>query len=404
MRIDPSRLTGSLLFSLAAMLIVYQAYISFSFGIIVKPMSRDLGLAIELGAVISAAFLIASAMLQIPIGIAIDRYSTTRIVAVAVAVCASGGLLLSFADDASMAIASRLLMGAGAAFGLVGALKLLSLAVSGGRFAVAVGSWHVLHSFIVAGLVLLTFDLGLEEDWRGLMTTLAAIGFFIAALLWFAPKPPAVAGDPFATDTRPPLRETLRNRQVVLAAVFFSLTFGAFVAYTDLWVIPQQRAWGHSAVMTAAIAGMLPIGLGCGSFVAGLTVDIFHRPRTIAAAMSVLGLIASLDVLFGPRVPGWEAMIVVFLFGFSCGASTVALGIARAAAPRAIGTAFGLATMLGYLVAAGLQLVTATIIQHLTHDTPLDTLAYGLGLLPVPACFLAALVVLAFIRPPPRPE
>ena len=131
MQTATGRFVGALLFSLAALLIVYQAYISFSFGIIVTPMSRDLGVALELGAMISAAFLVASAVLQIPIGIAMDRYSATRIVAVAIAVCAGGGALLSFADGVTMAILSRILMGAGAAFGLVGALKLISLAVTG---------------------------------------------------------------------------------------------------------------------------------------------------------------------------------------------------------------------------------------------------------------------------------
>lgn len=401
---------ATFLFSLATVLIVYQAYLSFSYGFVFRPLARELGLNTNLSSVISAAFMLAGAILQVPAGFLLDRFSTARVLAIAVAVCAAGTGLLAMADGIGLAILSRVLMGAGAAFAFVGAQKLLSIAVSEGRFLLAVGSWHLVHSFLVAGSVMVTSEIGLVHDWRGLMGSLAIVGLVLAVLLWaahslpapYAPPVPRLRATGVDGEAGTGIRQVLINRRVFLAALFFGLTFGPFLAYTDLWVIPHERAWGHSKAQAADIAGMLPIGMGTGSFIVGALAGWLGRPRLVGFFMAIAGLLVSLYLLFGPRMPVWEVYLLTYLFGFCCGVSILAVGYVRHVVPLAVGTALGAVTTVGYLSATVLQVSTGTILDIDRNSRAPGLYDFAYGLLPLPICFGLAIVIICFLGPTRR--
>lgn len=388
--------TGAL-FLLATVLIVYQAYLGLSFGLIAKDMSADLGIALSESGVISAVFLTAVALLQIPAGMLLDRFRATKVLAIATIVCAAGSMMLAVAEGPALAIVSRLLTGGGAAFAMVGALKLLALAVSRRRYVFTVGTWHVVHSLGVTGVALLTAASQLEHDWRVLMGIVAAIGVVIAAMLWFAPRSPvpeveAPSAEPVA------IRAALANRQVLLAALFFGLSFGPFISYVELWAVPHERAWGHSRAISTDIAGMLPLGIGSGAFILGLLVDWTRRPRLLGAVILLAGIGFTLYLLFGPHMPIWEVYLLTYLFGFTGSVSILAAGHVRNVAPQASGTALGIVTGAGYLVAALLQVVIGLLLGVLEKPKGEATLEFGYGLAPLAACFVLAFVILFMMR------
>ena len=221
------------------------------------------------------------------------------------------------------------------------------------RFGLWVGIWQVLYSLVVAALAYLTNALEAEQAWRILMTVMAAAGIGVAAALWLAdtwlPRP-----DETTRAARQALRAQVRsaalNREVVLAAILFALTFGPVLAYSDLWAVPNQMAFGNSAEMAAGIAGMIPIGLGVGSLAVGWLSDRTGRPALAGAAAAAIGLAAIAALIFLPPLPGWTAAILTFLLGVGSAASVAALAYARRfAGPGQIGTAIGLVSATGSL-------------------------------------------------------
>jgi hypothetical protein len=137
------------------------------------------------------------------------------------------------------------------------------------------------------------------------MFGLSGVGIGVAVLLWITDiwLPRTATDAESATRFWGQVREVVADREILLAAVIFGLTFGPLLAYSDLWAIPTQMVWGDSAAKAVAIAGMIPIGLGVGSLVIGVVVGKQGRPRTGGASTSLIGFLAMATLLFAPRLP-----------------------------------------------------------------------------------------------------
>ncbi|MGB5831064.1 MAG: MFS transporter [Thiohalocapsa sp.] len=390
----------AILFTIATLLLIYQVYVSLSFGLILKPMSADLGMTSATASLVSAIFMLSICVLQLPAGLAVDRYKPGLVLALATLVCAAGTALLGLAESVSMAFAGRIVMGLGSAFAFVGALKIVGLIVPRERFTVTIGVWQILYSLIVAGLAYASGKLGLENDWRGLMFGLSVVGIGVAVLLWMSDiwLPRTATETESTTKFWTQLREVVTNREILLAAVIFGLAFGPLLAYSDLWAIPDQLAWRHSFAQAAAIAGMIPIGMGVGSLVIGVLVDRYNRPRAIGAVAALIGFLATTLLLFAHDLPNLLVFFLSFLFGFGTAASLIALAHARVFASAAqMGSAVGLVSAVGYLVGAVLQAEIGLLMDQM-HVPQVTSYQFADGLSPLLQCFLLAAILMAVMK------
>src|ERR1039457_4245774 len=73
---------------------------------------------------IAASYFYAYAMLQIPVGLIVDRYGTRRPLVIAILAAGLGTLAFAWAQSSGSAQIARLIMGASAAFSFIGCLKL----------------------------------------------------------------------------------------------------------------------------------------------------------------------------------------------------------------------------------------------------------------------------------------
>lgn len=394
------------LFAIATLLLIYQVYVALSFGLILTPMSTELGLTTSTAGLVSAVFMLTICLLQLPAGLAVDRLKPGLVLAAATLVCAAGAALLGLAQSTGAAFAGRIVMGLGSAFAFVGALKIVGMIVSGSRFALTTGIWQVLYSLVVAGLAFTSAKLGLATHWRALMFGLAGVGVAIALVLlltdlWLPrPQKARAARAPFLAQ----ITAVVSNREVILAAVIFGLTFGPLLAYSDLWAIPNQLAWRNTTAQAAAIVGMIPIGMGVGSLLIGILVDRLRRPRLVGAGAALLGFVATAILLFGPDLPRGAALALAFLFGTGAAASLISLSHVRVFLDLAqVGTAIGFVSTVGYLVGGLLQATIGVLLDKL-HTQPLTTSEFSDGLSPLLQCFLLAAVLMAVMRPWPRPD
>ncbi len=398
----------ALLIGIATALLVFQVYVAMSFGLILKPMSADLGMSAATASAVSAIFMLAGFLLQLPAGIAVDRYRPGRVLALATLVCVAGILLLAVAPSAPLAFAGRLVMGFGSAFAFVGALKIVGLVVPPARFGLWVGIWQVLYSLAVAALAYATNALDAEQAWRVLMYIMAAAGIGVAALLWLADAwlpPPDGADNAGGRALWQRVRETAVNREILLAAILFALTFGPVLAYSDLWAVPNQLAFGNSAAMAAGIAGMIPIGVGVGSLAVGWLADRTGRPAGIGAATAAVGLAAILALVFLPPLPGWGAAALTFLLGVGSAASVTALAYARRfAGPAQIGTAIGLLSAAGNLGGGLLQVEIGALLDLRGAGGTAEIGGFEASLSPLLFCFALAIALFAVLRPEARPS
>jgi len=103
--------------------------------VIASDLARDFH--VNAGALggLAAYFFYAYAVLQIPVGLAVDRFGPRWPLTIAIGLAATGSLAFGWAASSGWAGLARLVIGAGAAFSFIACLKLVSNWFAPGRFA-----------------------------------------------------------------------------------------------------------------------------------------------------------------------------------------------------------------------------------------------------------------------------
>src|SRR3546814_19647848 len=100
----------------------------FRSAVIAPDLRADLGLSAGALSILPGALFLGSAMMQIPVGILLDRYGPRRTIAAFVLLTASGTLGFSLADDPVWLVVSLLVAGWGTAPVFIGAIVQLGRA------------------------------------------------------------------------------------------------------------------------------------------------------------------------------------------------------------------------------------------------------------------------------------
>ncbi|HXW60613.1 MAG TPA: MFS transporter, partial [Myxococcota bacterium] len=129
-----------LAWSAAALFYFYQYILRVSPGVMVTDLRQEFKMTAEQFSSLGALYLYAYSLLQIPLGIAIDRIGVRRTVLGSIILCIVGALMLGRAETLFMAQASRLLVGAGSASAFMAALKIAADWLSPGQRGFLMGA------------------------------------------------------------------------------------------------------------------------------------------------------------------------------------------------------------------------------------------------------------------------
>ena len=245
--------------------------------IISQDLVRDLGLAPGQLGLLTAAYFFTFALVQIPLGVMLDRFGPRRIETVLLLFAATGAGLFSVADGIELLVLARALSGIGVSACLMAALKAFVQWFPMSRLA-SLNGWVLACGGLGAFSTSLPAEAALHyTDWRGLFAAIAVLSFLIAAFIFF------VVPDRPAGEAREDWRELLTGvRTVFSAGVFWrvSLVFmvaqGTFMAVQTLWISPWLRdvaGYDSAGSMLAAVAVSMILGFG----ISGSLADRFAR-------------------------------------------------------------------------------------------------------------------------------
>ena len=182
---DRSRLVLPMLGWLAGAVFFFYAWIlRVAPSVMVEELMRDFSVGAAVLGHLSAAYFYGYAGMQIPIGILLDRFGPRRLMTVAAFVCAAGCVLFATGETLTAATAGRILIGASAAFSLVGAMAIAGQWFAPARFALLSG---LAMAAGMAGGVFGQAPLRLAveaSDWRTTMMILAAAGAALGVFIW----------------------------------------------------------------------------------------------------------------------------------------------------------------------------------------------------------------------------
>ncbi|MDX1581077.1 MAG: MFS transporter [Alphaproteobacteria bacterium] len=203
------------------------------------PVQADLMLSEGQIGLAMGAFFITFAILQLPVGIALDRYDPRRVNAGLMLLAAGGAVVFSIAEDQGGLVVGRAMMGAGFAGAMMSAFKTYALWFPGNRLATMNG---IQFSIGVLGALSATrpTELALRiMDWRDIYLIFAGLTVLAATLLvTVAPR----------HNTEPhgqTLGQQIRGLGTVFSSRYFwrivpwaVLAMGTSQALATLWVVP----------------------------------------------------------------------------------------------------------------------------------------------------------------------
>lgn len=286
-------------------------------------LMRDFGVSAAALGNLAAVYMYAYAALQIPAGVAFDRYGPRVILAGAAAACAAGAVLFGLAPSIEVAMLGRLLIGAGAGFSFLGALTLTMIWFPRERYDVMVG---FIPPVGIAGAVLGQAPFGALVEaigWRPAMLAAAGLAALLACLFWVSrrvPAPLAQAPDGHAEPIRPHLlaglRRAVRDPQTWLLGVSGGFTAGPFLAFGALWAVPWlMQVRGYDRLSATSSASVILVGLAAGSPVAGWLSNRLRRRKAVLIAFNGLSLAVWLPVVYWPDPPDAALYLFFALIG-----------------------------------------------------------------------------------------
>ncbi|MFO1413580.1 MAG: MFS transporter [Burkholderiales bacterium] len=239
--------------------------------VISPELARDLVLNPSSLGLLTSAYFLAFAAMQIPVGILLDRYGPRRVEPVLLLIAAAGASLFALADSLTGLAVARAVIGGGVSACLMAPLKAINAWFPRERQASYAG-WMMVAGGVGALSATVPLELALRvTHWRMVFVGLAAVTFVVALVVaWRVPDidKPAAAGGLGAQLAG--VRTVFLHPRFWWLAPVGAFVMGSFMAVQGLWAVPwmmevggQTRAGAanHLLVMNVVIlAGYVGIG------------------------------------------------------------------------------------------------------------------------------------------------
>jgi len=402
-----------LFWGLAALFYCYGFFQRVAPSVMIDDLMRDFAVSAALLGNLSAFYFYAYAGLQLPVGIALDRFGPRRVLAIMAGCCGFGSLLFGIASDLETAYLGRLLIGAGAAFTWVGALKVAATWFPPHRFALISGLTMMLGMGGAIGgqgpLAALVGSVG----WRDTMVGAAALAFILAILIYLvvrdtpdkvkdapAPKPdqgPSILGG---------LAQVTRNSQTWWIGLFGAMMTAPMLSFGGLWGVPfMMRSYGLERPQAAFSISLLMLGWALGGPFVGWLTDRIGRRRLPMIVCALSALMTMSCLIYFPGLPALGAYILLFLNGFASGSMVISFATVREHnRTNVAGVALAFANMMVMSTGAFFQPFIGALLDLSWNGTIIEGARYyelsdfKTAFIVLPACGVMALIAAIFTR------
>jgi MFS family permease len=313
---------------------------------------------------LTSAFFFAFALVQLPVGIALDRYGPRKVQLVLMLIAALGAWLFARGQGFGQLVLARAIMGCGLGGCFMSAVKAISTWIAPSKLP-SVHGYLIAVGGLGAASSTMPVRLALEHmDWRGLFILLAALTAASGALIWlFAPRC-AAAPAGVRTPMLPAILSVYRTPGFRSTISLVLLPHAVFFGIQGLWIgrwLSDVARFPDDAVayllylsMAAVIFGAIAVGM-----ITEWAGKRGVKPLEVAGAGIALFVLVQIAFVVGYK-PSFQLLSVLFtLVGTITGIeyAIVAQSMPRELTGRAA-TCLNLLIFVGaFLVQAGFGLV-----------------------------------------------
>lgn len=399
-----------ILFFLAASFYLYEFILQVAPSVMAESMMKTFGVTGQGFGVISAFYFYAYAPTQLPAGVLYDRYGPRKLMTFAIVLCAFGSAFFASTDSVFTACIGRFLIGIGSAFSFIGVLVLISRWFPPYYFAILAGVAQLMSS---VGAMFGEMPLAALIDlvgWRSASFILAGVGFLLAILFWvfirdYPHQQNQTIPDHYLRDEWKRLVAVCKHAYTWIIGGYAFAIWTPIAVFAALWGVPfLQEKFQVSVVAASGLCSMIWLGIGVGSPLLGWLSDKLESRRIALIISAVLGLIATLIILYWSELSYNWAYVVLFVLGLGAGGQTVSFAVVKENnTPELVGTASGFNNLSVLIGGAIFQPLVGYILQQIgswrivngAHVYSISS--YQTALLVMPICFLASLLIATFL-------
>ncbi|MGY1605049.1 MFS transporter [Geodermatophilus sp. SYSU D00815] len=323
------------------------------------------------------------AAMQVPVGVALDRFGSRALIVAGAVTMAAGQLVLALATDVPTAVVARVLIGAGDAMTFISLLRVVGLWFPGRTVPLVTQLTGILGQVgqIVAAYPLVA--LLHSTSWESTFLGAAAVGVLAAVLVLAALRDgppgtsrPAPAG---LAEVRRGLADTWREPGTRIGLYTHLVTQFSGTVFALLWgypflVLGQGLAPGTAAALLTllVLVGMAVgplLGRLCGHWPLRRSNLVFTILLATAGAWTVV-------LLWPGRAPLWLLVLLVVVLGTNGPGSMIGFDYARTENPaERMGSASGVVNVGGFVASLLTVLAVGAVLDLLT---PGGSTAYDL--------------------------
>ncbi|MBH2006380.1 MAG: MFS transporter [Myxococcaceae bacterium] len=298
----------------------------------------------------------AYSLMQIPVGILIDRLGIRKILLASVGFCVLGGFVMAGAHNLWMLQCSRILIGIGSASAFMSALKVATDFLPPGKRGFLMGATLTLGTLgaMMTGSYLV--PLIEEAGWRSVTQILSLLGLvlMVIAAAGIRLGKPSLAASSFRFQQ---LWDIVKNRSVMIYALLAVGLYTPLSVLADLWGTAfLMKKYELGQTHAASSAGMLFVGLCFGSLVLPWLCEKYNC-LDLAIQVCSFGILFLFGfLLLGPHFSASQLQLVLGGIGFFCGAEMMCFtGAVQATTAQNSGLTLGVVNTLNMFGGAFLQ-------------------------------------------------
>lgn len=358
---------------------------------------------------LSAFYFYAYLIMQIPVGILLDRFSPRFLTALAIFLCSASTFIFSQTTSLQLACISRAMIGAGAAFAAVSCFKLATLWFSPKRFAMVSGLCMTAAMLGgVFGQVPLSFLIE-GVGWRSALGIISFLGILLGFLYIIIVRDKqnnALSSSKIEDSSKLYMRPVICNKQTWLLSLYSGLAFAPVSVFGGLWGVPfLQTAYELSRNSAAFAVSWIFIGFAVGAPFFGWLSDFIGRRKPILFSGSFIALICILFALYSPSRNIILLSTTLFFFGFGASGFFTSFAMIRELFPLALaGTVLGVMNTFDSICEAIFEPIIGAILDWAWDGKIIDGVHYfsvsnfHSALLLLPLSLGLAIFLLFFIK------